>query len=118
LFLYKQVIVSAPILYQLFLSLKKRNAHLLDFAASLKLKGLHFGLEDPIPTRIYQDLVALKKSQDQQITSFTLPLVPQMFVPLILANHGSITGTYLIHAVGSSGIGFWKQKRGITFNFD
>lgn len=67
-----------------------KNFHLLDFATSLKLKGLHFGFEDPIPTRIYQDLIVLK-SHEQQITSLTLPLVPQMFVPLILTNHGSIT---------------------------
>ena len=37
----------------------------------------------------------LQKSHEQQMTSLTLPLVPQMFVPLILTNHGSITGTYL-----------------------
>ena len=59
------------------------------------LNGLHFGLEDHLPTRIYEELAksTIGRNGSQQVmTSLTLPQIPPMFVPLILANHGNITG--------------------------
>lgn len=53
------------------------------------LNGLHFGAKDNVPTRIYQDLATWRSPQ---MTSLSLPRIPQMFVPLILANHGNVTG--------------------------
>ena len=56
------------------------------------LNGLHFGLEDHVPTRIYEELATIGKSRSGVMTSLTLPQIPPMFVPLILANHGNIRG--------------------------
>ena len=56
------------------------------------LNGLHFGLEDHLPTRIYEELATIGKSRSEVMTSLTLPQIPPMFVPLVLANHGTIRG--------------------------
>jgi hypothetical protein len=56
------------------------------------LRGLHVGHEGHIPTRIYQEVASLRGGQ---MSSLALPTIPQPFVPLILANHGNITGTFV-----------------------
>ena len=61
------------------------------------LNGLHFGLEDHLPTRIYEELAKGINGSQQVMTSLTLPQIPPMFVPLILANHGNITGKKTIN---------------------
>ncbi len=61
----------------------------------LHLNGLHFGPEDNVPTRLYQELATRPVEEAGQITSLSLPKIPQMFVPLILTNHGNITGVFL-----------------------
>ena len=46
--------------------------------------------QDHIPTRIYQDLASLPIKGE--LRYLTLPKVPQVFIPLILANQGNISG--------------------------
>ena len=56
------------------------------------LRGLHFDSdEDHVPTKIFQDLASLPLKGE--LRSLTMKRVPQVFVPLILANQGNISGT-------------------------
>ena len=56
------------------------------------LRGLHFDLdEDHVPTKIFQDLASLPLKG--HLRALTMKRVPQVFVPLILANQGNISGT-------------------------
>lgn len=54
------------------------------------LKGIHFGPEDSVPTRVYQDVASFRGL----MSSLTLPRIPQIFVPLILARQQNVTGKW------------------------
>ena len=49
--------------------------------------------EDHIPTQMYHDLASLPIKGN--LTSLTLPKVPQLFIPLILTHQENITGMYV-----------------------
>ena len=76
------------------------------------LRGLHFDSdEDHVPTKIFQDLASLPLKGE--LRSLTMKRVPQVFVPLILANQGNISGT---KNVTNSQCG--KTRNFFSFYFD